>query len=127
MWLRWRSQHAGERGLPLIVPLVLYQGAEPWQYEREFAAYHFRIAFPHDNQKVEVGLALMIASHTRPEGVDTLYPNLGSAAFEARSDRRADARHRLSCACVQGRTPSGRIAAPDSLDQTRSRSWPARR
>ena len=38
MWLRWRSQHAGERGLPLIVPLVLYQGAEPWQYEREFAA-----------------------------------------------------------------------------------------
>ena len=38
VWLRWRSQHAGERGLPLIVPLVLYQGAEPWQYEREFAA-----------------------------------------------------------------------------------------
>ena len=63
----------------------------------------------------------MIASHARPEGVDTLYPSLGSAAFEARSDRRADARHRLSCVCVQGRTPSGRIAAPDSLDQSAGR------
>ena len=28
----------GERGLPLIVPLVLYQGRERWQYEREFSA-----------------------------------------------------------------------------------------
>ena len=65
----------------------------------------------------------MIASHARPEGVDTLYPSLGSAAFEARSDRRADARHRLSCVCVQGRTPSGRIAAPDSLDQSAGRLW----
>ena len=90
-------------------------------------AYHLRTAFPHDDEKVEVGLASMIASHARPEGVDTLYPNFGSAAFQARSDRRADARHRLSCVCVQGRTPSGRIAAPDSLDQTRSRSCPARR
>ena len=65
----------------------------------------------------------MIASHARPEGVDTLYPSLGSAAFQARSDRRADARHRLSCVCVQGRTPSGRIAAPDSLDQSAGRLW----
>ena len=86
-------------------------------------AYHLRTAFPHDDEKVEVGLALMIASHARPEGVDTLYPSLGSAAFEARSDRRADARHRLSCVCVQGRTPSGRIAAPDSLDQSAGRLW----
>jgi hypothetical protein len=23
--------------LPLIVPLVLYHGAQPWQHEREFA------------------------------------------------------------------------------------------
>ncbi|MDE0220515.1 MAG: Rpn family recombination-promoting nuclease/putative transposase [Spirochaetaceae bacterium] len=37
VWLRWRSRHGGEHRLPLIVPLVLYQGAEPWQYEREFA------------------------------------------------------------------------------------------
>ena len=36
--LRWRSRHGSERGLPLIVPLVLYQGREPWQYERDFAA-----------------------------------------------------------------------------------------
>ena len=42
----------------------------------------------------------MIASHARPEGVDTLYPNLGSAAFEARFDRRADTRRRLSCVCT---------------------------
>ena len=38
VWLRCRSRHGGARGLPLIVPLVLYQGREPWQYEREFAA-----------------------------------------------------------------------------------------
>lgn len=38
VWLRWRSQHGSEPGLPLIVPLVLYQGQEPWQYERELAA-----------------------------------------------------------------------------------------
>ena len=38
VWLRWRSRHSNERGLPLIVPPVLYQGPEPWQYEREFAA-----------------------------------------------------------------------------------------
>ena len=38
VWLRWRSRHRSEHGLPLIVPLVPYQGRERWQYEREFAA-----------------------------------------------------------------------------------------
>ena len=37
IWLRWRNRQEEERGLPLIVPLVLYQGADPWQYDREFA------------------------------------------------------------------------------------------
>ena len=37
VWVRWRQTHKDERGLPLIVPLVLYQGAQPWQHEREFA------------------------------------------------------------------------------------------
>ena len=37
IWLRWRNTEEDERGLPLIVPLVLYQGADPWQYDREFA------------------------------------------------------------------------------------------
>ncbi len=35
VWERWR--HKDERRLPLIVPLVLYHGAQPWQHEREFA------------------------------------------------------------------------------------------
>ncbi|MDD9987374.1 MAG: Rpn family recombination-promoting nuclease/putative transposase [Spirochaetaceae bacterium] len=30
--------------LPLIVPLVLYQGAQPWQHEREFAALFADVA-----------------------------------------------------------------------------------
>ena len=38
IWLRWRNRkEEDERGLPLMVPLVLYQGADPWQYDREFA------------------------------------------------------------------------------------------
>ena len=44
IWLRWRSRQEGERGLPLIVPLVLYQGADPWQYDREFAELFTRVA-----------------------------------------------------------------------------------
>ena len=37
VWERWRQTHKDERPLPLIVPLVLYHGAQPWQHEREFA------------------------------------------------------------------------------------------
>ena len=37
VWLRWRNRQQEEPRLPLIVPLVLYQGAEPWPYDREFA------------------------------------------------------------------------------------------
>ena len=37
VWLRWRNRQTQGRGLPLIVPLVFYQGAEPWRYDREFA------------------------------------------------------------------------------------------
>ena len=43
MWLRWRNREENKRGLPLIVPLVLYQGAEPWQYDREFAELFTRV------------------------------------------------------------------------------------
>ena len=35
VWRRWRDSQADERGLPLIVPLALYQGAQPWRYELE--------------------------------------------------------------------------------------------
>ena len=37
VWERQRQTHKDERPLPLIVPLVLYHGAQPWQHEREFA------------------------------------------------------------------------------------------
>ena len=37
VWQRWRRQHESEERLPLIVPLVFYQGAQRWGYEREFA------------------------------------------------------------------------------------------
>ena len=44
VWVRWIKEHeddeddeeAGHR-LPLIVPLVFYQGARSWRYDREFA------------------------------------------------------------------------------------------
>ena len=35
--MRWRKTHHNDPGLPLIVPLVFYYGAEPWPYQREFA------------------------------------------------------------------------------------------
>ena len=35
--MRWRKTHHNDAGLPLIVPLVFYHGAEPWPYQREFA------------------------------------------------------------------------------------------
>ena len=35
VWRRWRDSQADERGLPLIVPLALYQGAQPWRHELE--------------------------------------------------------------------------------------------
>ena len=37
VWMRWRKTHPNDAGLPLIVPLVFYHGAEPWPYQREFA------------------------------------------------------------------------------------------
>ena len=37
VWMRWRKTHQNDAGLPLIVPLVFYHGAEPWPYQREFA------------------------------------------------------------------------------------------
>ena len=37
VWLRWQRQHEDEERLPLLVPLVFYQGARRWEYAREFA------------------------------------------------------------------------------------------
>ena len=37
VWLRWQRQHDDQERLPLLVPLVFYQGARRWEYAREFA------------------------------------------------------------------------------------------
>ncbi len=37
VWMKWQRAHERERRLPLIVPLVFYQGVEPWRFDREFA------------------------------------------------------------------------------------------
>ncbi len=37
IWMKWRRRHEDEPRLPLIVPVVFYQGAEPWRHERQFA------------------------------------------------------------------------------------------
>ncbi len=44
VWVRWWQTHTDQRRLPLIVPLVLYQGAQPWQHEREFAELFANVA-----------------------------------------------------------------------------------
>ena len=44
LWVRWRETHTDDRRLPLIVPQVLYQGAQPWRHEREFAALFADVA-----------------------------------------------------------------------------------
>ncbi len=36
-WMRWHREHQNEPQLPLIVPVVFYQGAEPWRHDRQFA------------------------------------------------------------------------------------------
>ena len=37
VWKQWHRTHEDEQRLPLLVPLVFYQGARRWEYEREFA------------------------------------------------------------------------------------------
>ena len=44
VWVRWQETHEDEGRSPLIVPLVLYQGAQPWQHERELAALFADVA-----------------------------------------------------------------------------------
>ena len=36
-WMQWHREHEQEPQLPLIVPVVFYQGAEPWRFSRQFA------------------------------------------------------------------------------------------
>ena len=36
-WMQWHREHEQEPQLPLIVPVVFYQGAEPWRFPRQFA------------------------------------------------------------------------------------------
>ncbi len=44
VWMRCWQTHTDQPRLPLIVPLVLYQGAQPWQHEREFAELFANVA-----------------------------------------------------------------------------------
>ena len=43
VWVRWTKEHEDDQDadaryrLPLIVPLVFYQRARSWRYDREFA------------------------------------------------------------------------------------------
>ncbi len=37
VWVAWQDSHQQEERLPLIVPLVFYQGGQRWEYAREFA------------------------------------------------------------------------------------------
>lgn len=38
IWDRWRNQHPDAKGLPAILPVVLYHGPSPWSADRSFAA-----------------------------------------------------------------------------------------
>ena len=37
VWLKWQRDNKDAEKLPLIVPVVFYQGKEPWLYPRQFA------------------------------------------------------------------------------------------
>ena len=37
VWQRWRRQHKDQERLPLLVPMVFYQGRRRWEFAREFA------------------------------------------------------------------------------------------
>jgi hypothetical protein len=40
MWRRWRQQHPEMRYLPVIVPVVVYNGPRPWRAPRDMHALH---------------------------------------------------------------------------------------
>ena len=37
IWMQWHREHEQEERLPLILPVVFYQGARPWRFPRQFA------------------------------------------------------------------------------------------
>ena len=37
VWQRWQRQHKDQERLPLLVPMVFYQGGRRWEFAREFA------------------------------------------------------------------------------------------
>ena len=37
VWQQWHRTHEDDERLPLLVPVVFYQGAQRWEHEREFA------------------------------------------------------------------------------------------
>ena len=37
VWQRWQRQHKDQERLPLLVPMVFYQGRRRWEFAREFA------------------------------------------------------------------------------------------
>ena len=37
VWQQWHRTHADDERLPLLVPVVFYQGAQRWEHAREFA------------------------------------------------------------------------------------------
>jgi hypothetical protein len=40
MWRRWRQQHPEARHLPVVVPVVVYNGPRPWRAPRDMHALH---------------------------------------------------------------------------------------
>jgi predicted transposase YdaD len=43
IWTEWRRKHPNRKRLPVIIPLVVYNGARPWTAPRDFTAL---LAFP---------------------------------------------------------------------------------
>ena len=82
-WMQWHREHEQEPQLPLIVPLVFYQGAEPWRFSRQFAEL-VAGAEPYRGWVPQFEHLLIDQTEQNPESVaGTLGARLGQLALMA--------------------------------------------
>jgi predicted transposase YdaD len=99
MWLHWHKLHPEARHLPVIVPVVVYNGARPWRAPRDMHALYGV------SEDVRVALGPHVLSCT------LIIDDLSTIADEALRARRMDAYARLCLFAM------ARAAAEDFLDR----------
>ena len=103
MWMHWRQQHPEARHLPVIVPVVVYNGVRPWQAPRTM----------HELYGLSDELRAALGPHVL--SCELVIDDLCAMEDEALRNRRMDAYGRLSLFMM------ARAAAEDFLE--RLQAW----